>query len=1072
VLTIVIPVLGLVQMDESFAQPAPVPEEYRRLRHALGQENYGRVDSLFRQALRAPEIFPAMFEAVAISFVYRERHDEGVAFFDSLFQAGKFQGEAAGASASIRHFQGKNEESYQYAKLALGKNCRSLWAYELFPTKSYQLKNSASARDFLTLVQKQHPDNWRYRLALAYWHSLNGQLQTANEIAEQLLVQGHTHWRIGNMYGGNLVYLQRYKEALAAYQQALQYCEETRDEDGSIRPLLGVAEAQFTFGKIDEAKQALQQAQTSAKRCGNRAFQPRLNLLQSRLLMNEHEWLAARELLNETREQARKFAEGNAYLSVFYYLANLNRVIGRWEDAMQNTLRACGVADSLGLFAYSAQLLSMIGAVDANAGRYEEALLRLKQLEEASQQQGVHFHREPYLMSLATALIALERYEEAAPAIEEGLQLATASRNLTRLLGFRNHKSAALLHMRQFEQAEALLRETLAGAQKAKQKTIWIEAHVLLSGIYIETGRIAEAQKLLARLIGTLPETPPYNSYLKLMARLAKTHLLQNDIAHALAIYNSTVNVIALQTHMLNPGSLSALTKDEREIFFGLSQAHLHGGDPAAALETTEKAHDLVVRRKQLQAQLLKSANFKASHRREQVSADSALLVLRLRQATEDSPAEALALEGEIRELEQRRKTLLDEMLAGVEVRPLQYDQFDLAAFQRMLREREELAVKFFIGSSRTLAFFIGGDTIMSKELALGHEQLRQLLPRIHRLLTPAHDSTSASYHVKLDTAAAHEAYQTLLHDWLAERKERRLAIVPDDVLHALPFDLLVTARNPVEFLVHRFAIRNGISLSSLQQEARKEWRVQSLVLLADPNLVVAGTRRPPTQRNGSALLPVGRRELQVLKKLVRIEHELVKAGATKEAFFSALDTSDWLHFASHCIGRSREPLFSELILAVPAGQGSPESVYAFEIFQRQLRVKLAILSGCETGRGLFHNGEGFEGFVQAFRAAGTSTVVASLWKVEDHNTSQFFKLYYEELLEHKSTSQALQSAKLKMLGDPRYSVVDWAAFSYYGHDWQVEMPRTRWPNYLIAASMLLVILLGIAVFYLRRRVC
>ncbi|NUO83183.1 CHAT domain-containing protein [candidate division KSB1 bacterium] len=1060
-------VVGAEQLAET------TPAEYRALLHAMGQQQDQLTASLIQTAFQQPEIYPAFFETGALDFVYQNRCTQGFAFFDSLYSSGKFQGDALGALATIRHHEHKNDESLQYLRQALEQRCQAMRPYELFVIKSFEMDTSAMALQFLTRLAALYPDNWRYRFALAVWHSFARQTEITCAMLSRLLNEGHKHWRVYSALGANLCYLGKNHEALTKYQEGLQYCETIADEEGRARMWHGIAETKFILGEIAEAKSALQQATDLAKQIGNQIFFCRLELTASRILIEEQQWLKARDLLISVREQAIRFAEGNTLLRTYYQLMDLNRVIGKWEEAVENTLKTAAVADSIGLKAYSVDMLSIIAVIDTEAGRYEQALLHLRQLEETARQRGTLLHRIPFLLGMARVLVALERYHEAWPSIIAGIALASESGNVAQLLDLQISKSAVLLHTGKLQEAQTQLRETIVSAHKNGKKLSWLDANVLLAEVYMRSGAVAAAQQLLTQLIGELAETPPYNNYLQIMARLAETYVQQNDLLRAIAIYSATADMIASQTHMLSPGSLSALSAEERAIYFGLSRAYLRIGEKEKALAITENAHDLVVRRKQWQARLLRNAEVDENERQRLTSADSLLLALRLQQAAVRSPAEALTLEGQIRSLSQQRSAILTHMLPALPAQTMSPADFHLDEFQRMLRERNELAIKFFVGPAHSLVFFLDGDTFATREIAVGHARLKELLTRINTLLTPTHDPKDSSYHAKLDTAAAYEAYQLLLADWIKGREATRLAIVPDDVLHALPFDLLVMTApaQPTEFLVQRFVIRNGITFASLQQEAQPLWRVQSLLMLADPALPIATPPALSLHRDEGIFPPVGRKELEAVQKIVRVGRLLTGEQASKMLFFPALQTSDWLHFASHSVGRPSEPLFNEFILAIPPHATSPERAYAFEIFQMQLMTKLAILSGCETARGTFFNGEGFEGFVQAFRAAGTPSVIASLWKVDDHATAEFFKSYYEELLRGKSTNTALQSAKLKMLADTRFTVLDWAAFNYYGNDWQVEMPKAGMPlSYRIILITIIIALTAVAFFYSRRR--
>ncbi|HSE40516.1 MAG TPA: CHAT domain-containing protein, partial [Acidobacteriota bacterium] len=70
------------------------------------------------------------------------------------------------------------------------------------------------------------------------------------------------------------------------------------------------------------------------------------------------------------------------------------------------------------------------------------------------------------------------------------------------------------------------------------------------------------------------------------------------------------------------------------------------------------------------------------------------------------------------------------------------------------------------------------------------------------------------------------------------------------------------------------------------------------------------------------------------------------------------------------------------------------------------------------------------------FLYAGAARVVASLWKVDDVATAEFMQTFYEGMLGKTSLSppQALRSAQIKMMNDPRWkSPYYWAGFVMQG---------------------------------------
>jgi CHAT domain-containing protein len=101
-------------------------------------------------------------------------------------------------------------------------------------------------------------------------------------------------------------------------------------------------------------------------------------------------------------------------------------------------------------------------------------------------------------------------------------------------------------------------------------------------------------------------------------------------------------------------------------------------------------------------------------------------------------------------------------------------------------------------------------------------------------------------------------------------------------------------------------------------------------------------------------------------------------------------------------------------------------------------RVRCAVLSACETGVGDPAAGEGVFGLRRAFRVAGVSSLVTSLWRVDDLASRNWMARFYERLMARASPSVAATDASRAMLAQARASGGDthpstWGAFVAIG---------------------------------------
>ena len=99
-------------------------------------------------------------------------------------------------------------------------------------------------------------------------------------------------------------------------------------------------------------------------------------------------------------------------------------------------------------------------------------------------------------------------------------------------------------------------------------------------------------------------------------------------------------------------------------------------------------------------------------------------------------------------------------------------------------------------------------------------------------------------------------------------------------------------------------------------------------------------------------------------------------------------------------------------------------------------KVKLIVMSACQTGLGDVEANEGVYGLQRAFKLAGAETLIMSLWEVDDNATSLLMKTFYEDYLNGKAKDVAFRNAINKVRsykddnGDtPFTSPYYWAAF-------------------------------------------
>ncbi|GAF71722.1 unnamed protein product, partial [marine sediment metagenome] len=184
----------------------------------------------------------------------------------------------------------------------------------------------------------------------------------------------------------------------------------------------------------------------------------------------------------------------------------------------------------------------------------------------------------------------------------------------------------------------------------------------------------------------------------------------------------------------------------------------------------------------------------------------------------------------------------------------------------------------------------------------------------------------------------------------------------------------------------------------------------------------------------------------------------LLKENASEENVKSHhLEDYKIIHFATHSIIDEKRPARSSIVLKLDENPDEDGFLQMREIYYLKLNSDLVTLSACQTGLGQYIRGEGIEGLNRAFFNAGSSSVLMSLWAVNDQATCQLMERFYTHLCESESIMNGLRKVKLEMidsnvLSHPYY----WAGFIISGNAGQVIFPKSTNALQILGFSLLI----------------
>ena len=186
----------------------------------------------------------------------------------------------------------------------------------------------------------------------------------------------------------------------------------------------------------------------------------------------------------------------------------------------------------------------------------------------------------------------------------------------------------------------------------------------------------------------------------------------------------------------------------------------------------------------------------------------------------------------------------------------------------------------------------------------------------------------------------------------------------------------------------------------------------------------------------------------------------VLESVATKNNFIEKAKNHDLIHLSTHAGSGD---------FIVPAHvQFYDDLLYLPELHSLDMKGKTIILSACETGIGKLQKGEGAISVARGFQYAGASSVLFSLWKVNDQSTALVMARFYESFKSTRSVFESNHMAKMAYLEDKtvpnaKKSPYYWNGFAYYGAIDSIETTNTIlwWWGALILFLGLLIILLN-----------
>ena len=272
-----------------------------------------------------------------------------------------------------------------------------------------------------------------------------------------------------------------------------------------------------------------------------------------------------------------------------------------------------------------------------------------------------------------------------------------------------------------------------------------------------------------------------------------------------------------------------------------------------------------------------------------------------------------------------------------------------------------------------------------------------------------------------------------------------KMVIIPDNVLHYIPFEILQNEKN--ETLIKNYTISYAGSIK-IYLELKNQFFDYDL-----PNYWIGFSPQYEPSNSLSSTL----NETIEISNLFDGKAFVGNDSSIKNFLENSKDHSI-MHLAMHAEINDENPLYNRLIF-------SDGELTSSQIYFSDIKANLAVLSACNTGFGKLEKGEGVMSMARAFNYSGVPSIVMSLWQIPDKESKKIMISFYKHLKRGERKNEALKNAKLdylsttkdKNLRHPYY----WSGFVLNGNT-EALVPKKNEKYYFISGIILFAsILLG-----------
>ncbi len=633
--------------------------------------------------------------------------------------------------------------------------------------------------------------------------------------------------------------------------------------------------------------------------------------------------------------------------------------------------------------------------------------------------------------------------------VDKALKLVTSEENFYDYINLLNIKAKFYEESMMFDEAIALLNQVSNLSKEQSSQKYYLQAQIDLAYIFLKSGNVSRTKAIITTLdTYDLSQVDFLN-----LIRFKYAKVVTTESSEKIKLISDLADQVMerAKNSTISQGGYWNLEKEYYDIFQAVVDEHIKSENFYAALQYLDKAKT-INDANYFSNPLIASSKLSDEDIEVKNKLNQELSTLRKKLLTASSD-EKINIQTEIDRKSLRLSELRNQLSSSMNSKTV-----PVWAVNRKLRK------------GQAILHFTELDNALYKTTISNHDITIDKL-ELDEETSALYDTVAAGLSKqKSDLNGLFQIYQHLeLQDIPDNITE--LIIFPDSRLLRIPLDILPTNKpdNFYSFGSARYLIENyHTSYFTSIKEFFENDREQNSRFAT--NISAFGVANFDHISSKSLVpLPFAEEEItSINNRLGNVDRKALSAGkeASKSTFFEIAPGSKVLHLATHSEVSDKDPLYSTLYFNTGYDTtlaGDDGIVYAYELYNLNLRSELVFLNSCSSGSGNYMQGTGIMGINRALRYAGAKSLILNLWPVNDVVAADFAADFYQELSKGKSKSEALRDAKLNQLrkgsADPHY----WGVYMLMGNPTPVFNSQTQSARILPIITLLLISSLLIA---------